>query len=109
MNSLVSKKLWGQDFFLWYFLIHIKKKKKVSFFNSCVGGFAVFAWRNVAPRIRASMVAQMVKKSARSVGDPGSLSGSEEPLEKGTAVDSCLENPRDRGAWWASGMLVRMH
>ena len=55
------------------------------------------------------MVAQMVKKSARSVGDPGSLSGSEEPLEKGTAVDSCLENPRDRGAWWASGMLVRMH
>lgn len=51
----------------------------------------------------------MVKKSAHGVGDPSSLSGSEDPLEKGTAVDSCLENPSDRGAWWASGMLAQMH
>ena len=69
MNSLVSKKLWGQDFF-YGTSSFISKKKKVSFFNSCVGGFAVFAWRNVAARIRASMVAQMVKKIGPQCGGP---------------------------------------
>ena len=45
------------------------------------------------------------KESARSAGDPGSISGSERspggghgnPLEY-----SCLENPTDRGAWRAT-------
>ena len=26
----------------------------------------------------------------------------EDPLEEGMATHSCLENPRDRGAWWAT-------
>ena len=31
--------------------------------------------------------------------------GQEDPLEKEMAIplqDSCLENPKDRGAWWAA-------
>ena len=31
--------------------------------------------------------------------------GQEDPLEKGMAIQlqySCLENPTDRGAWWAT-------
>ena len=29
--------------------------------------------------------------------------GWEDPLEEGTALQhSCLENPTDRGAWWAT-------
>ena len=43
------------------------------------------------------------KESACSAGDPGSIPGQEDPLEKETATqDSCLENPMDRGAWWAT-------
>ena len=42
MNSLVSKKLWGQDFFLWYFLIHTKKKKKCVLFLFVRWGFCCF-------------------------------------------------------------------
>ena len=29
--------------------------------------------------------------------------GREDPLEKEMATHSCLENPTDRGAWWATG------
>ena len=28
--------------------------------------------------------------------------GREDPLEKGMATHSCLKNPMDRGAWWAT-------
>ena len=28
--------------------------------------------------------------------------GGEDPLEKGVLQYSCLENPTDRGAWWAT-------
>ena len=28
--------------------------------------------------------------------------GQEDPLEEGTATYSCLENPMDRGTWWAT-------
>ena len=28
--------------------------------------------------------------------------GREDPLEEGMATHSCLENPMDRGAWWAT-------
>ena len=28
--------------------------------------------------------------------------GREDPLEEGMATHSCLENPRDGGAWWAA-------
>ena len=44
------------------------------------------------------------KESACNEGDPGSIPGSgRSPGEgKGSPLqDSCLENPMDRGAWWA--------
>ena len=28
--------------------------------------------------------------------------GWDDPLEEGMATHSCLENPMDRGAWWAA-------
>ena len=45
------------------------------------------------------------KASACSVGDPGSTpgSGSSPGEENGTPLQySCLENPMDGGAWWAT-------
>ena len=45
------------------------------------------------------------KESACSAGDPGTIPGSEiSPGEgNGNALQySCLENPMDRGAWWAT-------
>ena len=53
----------------------------------------------------SSLVAQMVKASAYNVGDPGSIAGSgRTPGERnGTPLQySCLENPMDGGAWWAT-------
>ena len=55
--------------------------------------------------VTASLVAQMVKKPACKAGDPGSIPGSgRSPGEdNGNPVQfSCLENPMDRGAWWAA-------
>ena len=45
------------------------------------------------------------KESAFSVGDPGSIPGlGRSPAEgHGNPLQySCLENPMDRGAWWAT-------
>jgi len=45
------------------------------------------------------------KESACSAGDPGSIPGSRRSLEEGNGYPlkySCLENFRDRGAWWAA-------
>ena len=54
----------------------------------------------------ASLVAQMIK-SLPAVQETRVLSlGREDPLEKGMSIHSlqysCLENPMDRGAWWAA-------
>jgi len=51
------------------------------------------------------------KESAYHAGatvDVGSIPGSRDPLEEGTATysSSCLENPMDRGAGW--GMVHRV-
>ena len=46
----------------------------------------------------------MVKASAYSVGDSGSIPGSGRSSGEGNGnplQHSCLENPMDRGAWWA--------
>ena len=53
-----------------------------------------------------------VKASARNVGDLGSIPGSGRSPGEGTDNPlqySCLENPRDGGAWWAAiyGIRVR--
>ena len=44
------------------------------------------------------------KESACNAGDPSSIPGFEDPLEKGMAMlqYSCLENSMDRGTWWTT-------
>ena len=45
------------------------------------------------------------KESVCSVGDPGSFPGLGRSLGEGNGYllqYSCLENPMDRGAWWAT-------
>ena len=52
----------------------------------------------------ASLVAQMAKKSTCNAGDPGLIPGSGRSPggRHGNSLQySCLENPMDRGAWWA--------
>ena len=49
-------------------------------------------------------VAQNGKESACNAGDPGLIPGSGRSSGKGNGNPlqySCLENPMDRGAWWA--------
>jgi len=48
----------------------------------------------------------VVKNPPANAGDIREIVGSlglEDPLEEGMAIfqNSCLENPMDRGAWWA--------
>ena len=46
-----------------------------------------------------------VKTSACNAGDPGLIPGSERSPGEGNGNSlqySCLENPMDRGAWWAA-------
>ena len=46
-----------------------------------------------------------VKASASNAGDLGSIPGSGRSPGEGNGnplQDSCLENPMDRGAWWAT-------
>ena len=55
--------------------------------------------------LSASLVAQMVKNPPASAGDLGSIPGSGKSPGEGYGHPlqcSCLENPRDRGAWWAA-------
>ena len=53
----------------------------------------------------ASLVAQRLKRLACNAGDPGSISGSGRSPGEGNGNPlqySCLENPMDGGAWWAT-------
>ena len=55
--------------------------------------------------IWASLVAQMIKKSAWNAGDPGSIPGSGRSPGKANVYPlqySGLENSMVRGAWWAT-------
>ena len=57
----------------------------------------------------AKMVKNVVKNSACNVGDLGSIPGlGRSPVEVyGNPLHySCLENPMDRGAWWATAQGV---
>ena len=54
---------------------------------------------------RASLVVQRLKASACNVGDLGSIPGSGRSPGEGNGnplLYSCLENPMDGGAWWAT-------
>ena len=45
------------------------------------------------------------KESACNVGDPGSIPGSGRSTREGNGNPlqySCLENPMDKGVWWAT-------
>ena len=59
--------------------------------------------------LRASQVALVVKNlpaSAGDIRDAGSMPGPGRPPGGGHGNPlqySCLENPMDRGAWWATG------
>ena len=55
---------------------------------------------------RASLVAQMVKNLSAMQKTRVQSLGLEDPSEKGMATHSCLENPTDRGAWWATVRAV---
>ena len=55
--------------------------------------------------VGAPLVAQMVKKPPTNAGDPGSIPGSGRFPGGGNGNPlqyPCLENPTDRGAWWAA-------
>ena len=47
-------------------------------------------------------MAQMVKNPPTMQKTWVQSLGHEDPLEKGILQYSCLENPMDRGAWWAA-------
>ena len=95
MNSLVSKKLWGQDFSFGYFLIHTKKKS-VLFLFMC-WGFCCFCLEEHCSQNEGLHGGSVGKKNPPAVREtPVRSLGREDPLEKGAAVDSCLENPRDK-------------
>ena len=51
----------------------------------------------------------MVKNPPANAGDMGSIPGSERSPAEGNGsplLYSCLENPMDRGAWWATVQAV---
>jgi len=54
-------------------------------------------------KLTASLVAgSEVKASARNEGDLGSIPGSGRSPGEENGNPFCLENPVDRGAWWAA-------
>ena len=80
---------------------------------SCLLGSLSWGWllRKYKLRLGASQVAPVVKNSpanARDVRDVGSIPGSGRSPGGGHGNPlqySCLENPIDRGAWWATSHL----
>ena len=59
--------------------------------------------------LRTSLVAQTVKCLAYNARDLGSIPGSGRSSEEGNGNPlqySCLENPMDRGVWWATVQRV---
>ena len=62
-------------------------------------------WSHETKRCRAFLVTQVVKESACNAGDLDSIPGSGRFPGKGSGNPlqcSCLENPKDGGAWWAA-------
>ena len=84
-------------FFFRFIFCHILKLSKFSFL------FIYLISVNVPNR--TSLVAQTVKASAYNVGEPGSIPASGRSPGEGNGNPlqySGLENPMDRGAWWAT-------
>ena len=63
-----------------------------------------FIYLELNLNLEAFLVAQTIKNVSANAGNPDSIPGSGRPLEEknGNPLQhSCLENPMDRGAWWA--------
>ena len=59
----------------------------------------------VVNKVWTSLVAQMVKNLPAVQENPGSIPGSGRPPGEGNGYPlqySCLENPMDKEAWWAT-------
>ena len=109
--ALLSKvTIWSQ----WSVFIHKEYCQVLPETEASARDFAFF-FTAVSPKLYLSFtsvmtvrdfsVAQMVKESACSAGDPGSIPGSGRSPGGGHGnllQDSCLENPMDRGAWQAT-------
>ena len=66
-------------------------------------GTYIYLW--LIPQVVASLIAQSVEESVYSAGDQGSIPGSGRSPGGGPGNPlqcSYLENPMDRGAWWAT-------
>ena len=89
--------------------VYSKEEKKREFFSPLRNHRLEGAYRET----RASQVALMVKNppaNAGDVRDAGSTPGSGRVPGGGRGNPlhySCLENPMDRGAWWATALRVR--
>ena len=64
----------------------------------------IYTVSSTLKKIQASLVTQTVKNLPAMQETWVQSLGWEDPLEKGTATlqYSCLANPMDRGAWWAT-------
>jgi len=59
-------------------------------------------WSLVFPLCGASQVVQWVKNPPAMQEMQVRFLGQEDPLEDGMATHASIENPLDRGAWWAT-------
>ena len=85
MKKIVKK-------FFCVFLITVSFHSDFGDHNTSTGGFPYVS------------VVKNLPDNARDTGDSGSISGSGRSPGGGNGnplQDSCLENPRNRGAWWA--------
>ena len=87
----------------------IKRKKKITEKFPFLPMFRIIqtvrVWRALILFISVSPDGSDGKESMYSEGDPGSISGSGRSPGEGNGNPlqySCLENPMDRGAWWAT-------
>ena len=70
-----------------------------------VDAFELWCWRRLLSLFGASLVTQRLKRLPPMWETRVRSLGREDPLEKEMANPlqySCLENPRDGGAWWAA-------
>ena len=74
-------------------------------FYLVTSGVSMLPYLRPAYDFKASLVGQRVKNLPANAGDPGLISRLGRPPGEGNGNPlqcSCLENPLDRGAWWAT-------
>ena len=87
---------------IWYTILTNWKIKPYDNFNRCIKSL----WQDSAPIYDLNFPGGSEDKaSACNAGDPGSIPGLRRSPGEGNGNPlqySCLENPMDRGAWWAT-------